>query len=189
MPRKIKIEGLKGALSKNETFKDFVQEVAQRDLVERKGRLKNLIEVHPVSRELRGGVSSPNISGTMGGYGNLYTFLGGFEGDVVERIINNIMEKVVIGRVREVKNASASLLSFRAEVSVSVAEVDEPLSFENRGVIDAVENGIGNFSHFVYQKGRDLKNSRTGPAIQSSKQQRNQQFTPTEWISSLLKRI
>ena len=42
---------------------------------------------HPITMELRGGANSSNISGTLGGYGNLYSFLGFDERDPTAKII------------------------------------------------------------------------------------------------------
>ena len=33
-------------------------------------------ESHPVTKEISGGSSSSNVSGTLGGYGNLFSFIG-----------------------------------------------------------------------------------------------------------------
>ena len=58
---------------------------------------KNLIEnfsSHEVTREIEGGAGANNISGTLGGYGNLFSFIGFNSGfnpiDSVKNLINKI---------------------------------------------------------------------------------------------------
>lgn len=41
---------------------------------EARRELINDFESHPVTREIEGGTESSNLSGTLGGYGNLFTF-------------------------------------------------------------------------------------------------------------------
>lgn len=188
MPRNIKITGINDTLSKDRSFRKLVNKVAEDTLKEKLGTLTQQIENHPVSKELRAGVTASNTSGTLGGYGNLYTFLGGFEGDVVSRIVSNILVKAQLGRERVYNNEARKEILFTKELNVPLESIDETLTFENRGVIDAVENGVGNFSHFVYSRKR-LKESRTGHGLQSEKSVRTQQFVPTEWIGSLLRQL
>jgi hypothetical protein len=186
MARKIKLTGVKDAIIGNSDFRELVEDVAKNTLKERVNVLVDEIEAHPISQEIRAGESSTNSSGALGGYGNLFTFLGGFDGDVVGRIVQNIIAKSKLGRVTAVNSASKDIL-FRGDVALRLDQVDENLSFENRGVIDAVENGLGNFSNYVYHKGKELDGSRTGPAVQSKKKFENRSYTPKEWIGSLLR--
>ena len=70
---------LKRAISSNKVYQAEVRAIVKEQFEEKKAQLIENFEKHPVTQEISNPNSS-NISNTLGGYGNLYGFLG-FEED------------------------------------------------------------------------------------------------------------
>jgi hypothetical protein len=60
----------------NRAVKKRVLEIVQKEVEKEKALFKKDFESHPVTQEIDGGESASNVSGTLGGYGNLFSFLG-----------------------------------------------------------------------------------------------------------------
>ena len=63
-------------LSTNRAFKSELRKKASEKIDSSKALLLRDFDSHPVTKEIEGGAGSPNLSRTLGGYGNLYTFIG-----------------------------------------------------------------------------------------------------------------
>ena len=59
---------------------------------------------HPISLELKGGISANNISGTLGGVTNLFSFIGFDSGDDPIDPIVEILQKTIFQMTSFSKN-------------------------------------------------------------------------------------
>jgi hypothetical protein len=126
-------------------------------------------DAHPVTVEIERGPGAANSSGTLGGYGNLFTFIGFPEGHdpispVRERLKEVMIRKIGYSRgtfnfitnepTREELFSMTKMSSFRGD-------------FEGgRSWLDGIETGLSGLGWYLYSKDKDLKGSRSGPAIQ-----------------------
>ena len=55
---------------------------------------------HAVSAEIEGGPTASNLSGTLGGYGNLFSFIGFSQGEDPLSAIKDMLSKKIDVRVR-----------------------------------------------------------------------------------------
>lgn len=134
------------------------------------------IEDDQVSQELAAGNSAPNLSLTLGGNGNLFSFLGFSEGDApIENLINYLRSAI---RKTESKIASVGTdITIRSSVIIPSAEELESLNgpgepahitddYPNSGWIRAVRRGQGGYTRYLYDVIREFRTSRSGTAIQ-----------------------
>ena len=85
---------LKRAISSNKEYQAEVRARVKEQFEERKTQLIENFENHPVTQEISN-PNSTNISNTLGGYGNLYGFLG-FEEDNPTLPVKEILSKNLI---------------------------------------------------------------------------------------------
>ena len=150
---------------------------------------------HPVSKELRSGKSANNISNTLGGRGNLFTFIGFQEGEdptfIVERAIQDIRINRT-ARIREIGRSGRYEIAFTATFpNVKSLESVTPMPFEGgRSWLTAIERGISGLSYYIYSRVNDIKASRSGKGIQSdSPYIPGLKYRPVGYISSILGKI
>ena len=62
-------------------YVNYVKQIVNQEFQKYKQILISEFSSHPVTVELEGGVNASNISGTLGGRGNLFTFIGFNAGD------------------------------------------------------------------------------------------------------------
>lgn len=77
---KVNYSAIRKKLAESPVMKGKVKTIATRKansfFIPRKRELMTRFSTHPVSLEIQGGDRASNISGTLGGYGNLFTFIG-----------------------------------------------------------------------------------------------------------------
>ena len=74
----INLKGLRKEIAKKgfPAFKAAAVPRIEKKLQQQVGNLLAAFEEHPVTKEIDAGPGSNNSSGTLGGYGNLFTFIG-----------------------------------------------------------------------------------------------------------------
>lgn len=158
--------------------------IADKILEEKKREYIFNIKEHPVSKEISDGIDSPNISNTLKGEGNLYTFIGFDNGD---KPIEDLID--VIEKNTKIKQVSSRDGVFNFQVySPSIDELTSytPMPFEGgNSWLKGIEKGISGFSNYLY--GLLFPTSRSGRAIQSKNKIRRTSYKPTKYFSSLYK--
>ena len=118
---------------------------------------------HAITMELQGGAHSSNISGTLGGYGNLYSFLGFDERDPTAKILELINKiKFTFMNFNSRKIASGFVRDFPTEYDIAAAT---PVPWApGLSWAQGIHNGhIPNFGHYM---NKDFKKSRSGGGLQ-----------------------
>ena len=139
---------------------------------------------HPVTREIRGGINSENISGTLGGITNLYSFIGfDSNSDPIEPIEDLLLRT----DVRFVKINKQMI-----EFEVTLPEAQEifaatPLPWApGRSWAKGIESGLSGLGYYLK---KSSSSSRSGLGIQTSqKVRKGVKFNNTKYISSFLKK-
>ena len=73
---KLNMNSVNKKIAKNKKFNDQIDQIADKKFRQSKDMLMRDFNEHPVTREIEGGVSAGNVSGTLAGYGNLFSFIG-----------------------------------------------------------------------------------------------------------------
>ncbi len=146
-----------------------IQKIVMQKFLAIKNEMIKNFDNHPVTIEIESGSNAANTSGTLSGYGNLFTFIGFPDGfDPVSPIRNRLLltdlKKIKYNRgifdfsttepTREELFAMTKFSSFRSEMQ------------GGRSWLDGIETGISGLGFYLYEKGRDISKSRSGPAIQ-----------------------
>lgn len=178
------------ATSKNrELSKKLVRKEVENQLNEsRLEFLKNLSD-HPVSKEIAAGPSATNRSGTLGGYGNLFSFIG-FPVD--EKPITFLKSLFYKSKITKVRLTSAQNGRYSIQTNFpSKEEIFEqtPLPWQSdRSWLQGIEQGLSGFQQYFRV---NIFYSRSGAALQAKPTDqvklRGGRHKPTSYFSKLYK--
>ena len=98
---KIRMSGLRAEVGRQfaPILKRHVQAKLLRAAREVEGILIAEFNAHPVTKEIEGGEGSANISGTLGGYGNLFTYIGFNDSDHPIEILRALLKNSLQVRI------------------------------------------------------------------------------------------
>jgi hypothetical protein len=158
--------------------------IANEVLEDKKKQYISEILEHPISQELAAGVEATNISNTLNGEGNLYSFIGFDAGDKPVEDLINILEKNT--RIQPIKS-KGNLFNFQVySPSLEDLKAYTPMPFEGgNSWLKGIEKGISGFSNYFY--GLLFPTSRSGKAIQTENKIRRASYKPTKYFSVLYK--
>ncbi len=169
--------------------------IIKRRIAGLKGVILKEFDNHPVTRELSQGPSGVNLSNTLNGVGNLFSFIGFYKGQNVVAPIRAVLKSHlnIVGAQRKKKGrkgveAFSYMLDFPSLNSFDLVS-RMPWESGNSWVV-GIERGISGFSNFMYLKfgeGRELTSkSRSGKGLQSRKSLNVGIFKPTPYITEIL---
>ena len=154
-------------------------------------QMVNEFENHPITKEIESGPEAANISNTLGGAGNLFSYIGFEDGSNPTEVIRDILKSSTKVEDRPTVTADGKNLKVNFPVSgptLNEIESETPMPFEGgRSWVRGVEKGISGFSHYVFKK--YFKNSRSGTGLQSEYEGRTGSFKPTPYLSLILKKF
>lgn len=137
---------------------------------------------HPVTQEIQGGPDAFNISGTLGGYGNLFTFIGFEAGDKPVQPILDILEST---RLINAGIDSQGVTNYRVIIPTSkdIFDVTDMPWATGRSWAKGIESGISGLGYYVNKAG-----GRSSMGIQSKNKTSSgrSKFKNTAYISSLI---
>lgn len=180
---------LQKQLLQNRSVERAVRNIVKKEVEKQKILFQKDFESHPVTQELEGGENASNISGTLGGYGNLFSFLGFNNGSApttpVKLLIQNIFLNPSVkftGRVFQFKVNIPSKEQFGAVSRL-------PWEGGRSWLLD-IERGISGLGAYLYGR---FSASRSGGGIQSKYNYSNRRFRNVKYFSEMyakfLKRI
>ena len=156
---------------------------------EAKGEMIQEFENHLVTQEIKAGSESENISSTLGGYGNLYSFIGFEEGHDPTETVREYLEKSANLRrnSRFVRNQEGGAYLYQVNPpSMAEAEAVAPSPWEGKSWLRGVERGISGLGYYLYLKFKDLENSRSGKGLQVIPKVRDLAFKPVKYLSDII---
>lgn len=139
---------------------------------------------HPVTIEIKGGISANNISRTLGGgNGNLFSFIGFDSGDDPIDPILSLLQQTNIDYI----NSSKRKINYRINLPTSkeIFAITPMPWASGRSWAKGIETGISGLGYYL-RKSTD--SSRSGLGVQSPRQVRktNSRFKNTQYISALI---
>lgn len=136
--------------------------IAEKKITEAKNELIEEFINHPVSQEIEDGPEAENISGTLNGKGNLFTFIGFPIGEKpVEEVVGILdtiqIDKKIQGRTRQGRfKAGGDNLLFDYSIIAPSKEYladQTPLPWEpTKSWLFGIEQGIAGFTSYIYWK-------------------------------------
>lgn len=178
---KLDINKIRGKALSSKKAKDKALEKAEKKVDAEKSKLIDAFDNHEVTKEIAAGPKASNTSNTLGGYGNLFSFIG-FEANTdpiapVKDLLNEI-------EIKNIKvNADGYSVSVKYPSQNEIKKVT-PLPFENgRSWAAGIEDGISGFTQYIYTKFLD---GRSKQGVQSEKTKGVGSFKKQEYLNSLL---
>lgn len=178
------VNKIKGMIDFRKSF-EYVRElklVVNTEFIKAKEKLIQNFEQHPVTREIEAGVNASNISNTLGGRGNLFSFIGFESSDSPTQPIYYQLRDIVLTSVMIKRDGTSQsyVLYPSAEDIFKVT----PLPWaDGRSWAEGIEKGISNLGQFL---NKPTEESRSGGGIQSKNPVSSASFSTTPYISSLI---
>jgi hypothetical protein len=136
---------------------------------------------HPITKEIQGGPSASNTSGTLGGQGNLFSFIGFFDGTDPIKDILNIFESMEVYFTKNIDSGSLFTINFPEPKDIFAVT---PMPWATgRSWAKGIESGISGLGYYLFI---DSPKSRSGEAVQVDGKINVGKFKNTKYISALL---
>ena len=161
--------------------KEKALEKAEKKVTQEKNKLIEAFDNHEVTKEIAAGPKASNTSGTLGGYGNLFSFIG-FEANTDPIIpIKELLNEIEVKNIK--KNGDEYNVTVKYPSQNEISKVT-PLPFENgRSWAIGIEKGISGFTQYIYIK---FLAGRSKEGIQSDKAKGLGSFKKQDYLNSLL---
>jgi hypothetical protein len=179
MAGKINKKEILNVIYRNNSVKNTAIEIVNRRVKEEKQNLIREFSAHPVTQELEGGENSDNSSGTLGGYGNLFSFIGFRIGDNPTQKVKELLNNISLQKGIQIKNN-------RFIFSVNMPSKDDLITVtkmpweSGRSWLFGIEQGISGLGSYLYGKFED---SRSNTGIQTRKKYNNKIYRPIKYFS------
>ena len=181
MAGKINKKLIQKEIFNNRAVKKMVRDIVQKEVEKEKALFQQDFESHPVTQELDGGENASNISGTLGGYGNLFSFLGFNQGANPTAAVKFLIQRITLDR-----NIQATGNGFKVRVNVPSKDdfgAVSRLPFEGgRSWLLDIERGISGLGAYLYGR---FASSRSGTGIQSKYNYANKRFRNVKYFSGM----
>jgi hypothetical protein len=145
-------------------------------------KLLRAFDRHPVTREINSGAEATNISNTMNGYGNLFSFIGFEDGSNPTGPLRNML---LMGTELKKYRYQRGSWQFRVVIpTMQQIAIVTPMPWEKgNSWAEGIEKGISNFSFYINKK---YQQGRSGEGVQAKVQLRAEDFNPMPYISQML---
>lgn len=176
------IDSILNQLSKNTQYIAYADAWVSQRFEQIKDEMIQEFESHPVTKEIEGGIGADNISDTLNGITNLYSFIGFHEGDQPLEPIREILREInmhkTIGRRSIIK------YTFTFPTAKEIFKATPMPWATGRSWAQGIEYGISGIGYYLLKYSQS---SRSGFGIQAKKQVRpNIRFKNTKYISDLI---
>lgn len=160
----------------------LIREEWKRKINDAQNKMIDAYENDPVTVEIDGGVSASNVSSTLGGKGNLFSFIGFEAGSDPTQPIKQLLRNKINFSVKALTNGN-----FKIEIAAPTKEVlynVSPIPWNpGRSWLDGIEKGISGLGSYIY---RESPTSRSGKGIQVNTSVGGR-FANRSYMSTILK--
>jgi hypothetical protein len=178
---------VKKGVGRSSRIKDKAYEIAIKRVRRAKSQAVSKFNKHPVTQEIEEGPNAFNKSRTIVGRGNLFSFIGFFEGSRPTNIVREYLESSsrVYRNSKFVNSVASQSFNFRVELpSLDKIKRFTPLPWESgRSWVVGIERGISGIGNYMYGRFSD---SRSGSAIQSKSDGGFGLFKKTRYMSEII---
>lgn len=138
-------------------------------------------ESHPITQEISAGPKASNISNTLNGIGNLFSFIGFSNSADPIKDLANILKQNFSIREKRKDNNIRYIINFPTIEKIKGAT---PMPFEggNSWAV-GIERGISGFSNYLYKR---FVEGRSKEALQSDSRVRSGSYKKTKYLSEMI---
>ena len=138
---------------------------------------------HPITNELIDGIEAANISHTLDGYGNLYSFIGFKEGSQPTEDIRALLAVATTYRQTVYQNRQWFFKLYTP--SREAIQKVTPMPWEaGNSWVAGIEQGMSNLSHFMFKR---WGGGRSGGGFQLPYENQELNFSKRPYITEILK--
>ena len=164
-----------------------LRNVIEPKIKERQKELVKNFNIHPITVELNAGPTANNTSGTLGGYGNLFSFIGFSSGDNPTDIISEIFNQKIRFKVRRKGKTGQYRVTFFIPSAEEIYGLTPIPWMVGKSWAKSVEQGgITNLGQYIYSSS-GFDGSLSGTGIQSKNKSSGVSFSRTPYIGQLMK--
>jgi ribosomal protein L22 len=166
-------------------FREAARKIANDKIKKAKEIMLKEFDSHPITRELDAGPDGANMSNTLDGYGNLFSFMGFSSGSKPTIEVRQFLEMSIrLKRGTNARNAN----SISREFLISMPTIEDfnfaSMPWESgNSWVKSVERGMSSFSYYMHKAHQA---SRAGVGIQIDNKLRGRASAPTKYMSLIL---
>jgi len=152
-----------------------------------KKELLSEFESHPITKEIEGGAGGSNISGALGGVGNLFSFIGFQEGTNPIATLREMLNSFEMNVTNPIIIKRQTGVDFKFRVTGPTIEEIEAatyLAWMGKSWVRGIEKGMSGLGNYLAVMG--AIGSRSGGGLQAQRI-RGGAYRPTKYMSSLLR--
>jgi len=179
---KLDLKGIRKKVLSSPEVKDLFLSEANKKVNEEKNKLIQNFNSHPVTQEIEAGPLAKNSSNTLGGYGNLFSFVGFESGSTPTEPVKDLLNKIEVKNIKQVDKGYDITVAYPSQSEIKAVS---PLPFEGgKSWVEGIEKGISGFTQYVYKK---FLSGRSKQGVQAGSNVRGDSFQKTKYLFSMLK--
>ena len=171
-------------LRRSREYTVYVKNIINKEFEKIKAKLILNFEKHPITQEIDAGPNALNSSGTLGGVGNLFSYIGFEKGSKPTQVIKNLlMSGTGLTSIIFKKDGSALTRVFYPTPDEIFKATPLPWA-QGRSWAEGIERGLSGFGYYL---SIESNISRSGHGIQSKNNVRPGKFQNTKYITSIIR--
>ncbi len=174
-------------IGKQKKFREFALKEVNKKVNEAKREMVAEFNSHPVTKEIEMGSKAENISGTLGGYGNLFTFIGFEKGEDPIAPIRSMLEKIIVSY--ESVNKGRFIFKIQYPSKEELFTISPMPWASSRSWLQGIELGMSGLGSYLYKGSSTISKSRSGSAVQIKSNLGRGRFKNTQYISNIIKKF
>ena len=182
----VNYNSIRRKISKSTKLVDQTEKFVENKFEKEKDKFLSSFEDHPVTKEISAGPKAANLSNTLGGRGNLFSFIGFDKSDdPIESVKNFIESRFRINKPKVISRAGKIKLDFKIEYpSIEDLKKVTPMPWEGgKSWMSSIEKGISGFSNYVFKR---FVEGRSGEALQAEAKVRGTSYKPVKYMSGII---
>jgi hypothetical protein len=169
------------AIKNNKSFEKRAISTMKNSFENAKQEFLSEFEDHPITQEIEGGSSATNISNTLNGIGNLFSFIGFNRNDSPIQNLRNLIKNSFSLSNKKINGGIRFSVNYP---SIERIKRNTPMPWEaGNSWVNGIERGISGFSNYMYKR---FVEGRSGAALQTENKIRSSSYKRTNYVSGMI---
>ena len=179
-------KGIRMLASRSKKYQEAVRRRVDTLVEDTKKNIIAKFNVHPVTKEIEAGSSATNMSNLLGGYGNLFTYIGFRSGSNPVSAIRRLLATIRLLKIRRSARTQGrifvhdAIISFPSEKEISNVS---RMPWEPKSWVYGIERGIDGFGYYMYKR---FKGGRSKGGLQSEDKINDVSFRTDKYLPTML---